>query len=235
MLGKKQHQRKISVCRGLVNPDAYQILPHQISQSSGSSNNLPSLVSYETNKDCVPSVTILDGNQKRIRRSSHVTPPSIIIDEPADDCIKVTSSSDLNSIEPNNNAQQGPRRREACLTPEIPSALHLSPKQLMSSSTAEELQEEAEEEEEDPSIHLACPSLATVLIMDDDHHGIFTLSKSEIELEDSLVRCVMQIIRCGGTRGRVEISYRTEDGTASAGKDYQSCSGTIVFEEGQVE
>jgi len=240
VLGKKQQQRKISVYRGLVNPDAYQILSHQISQTNDSSSQSPSLVSYEMNKDGVPSVTILDGNQKEIRRSSHVTPPSIIVNEPTDDCqssysVKITNSPDLKRIELNNNAQQGPKRSQAFLTPEIQSPLPLSPNQLVPTITAEELQEEVEEEEEDPSIRLACPSLATVLIMDDDHHGIFTLSKSEIELEDSLVSCVMQIIRCGGTRGRVEISYRTEDGTASTDKDYQSCSGTIVFEEGQVE
>ena len=87
----------------------------------------------------------------------------------------------------------------------------------------------------DGSLCLACPSLATVLIMDDDHHGIFTLANSEIEIRDSTEYCVMQIIRCGGTKGKVILPYRTEDGTAEAGRDYEPCEGQLTFDDGEIE
>ncbi len=243
VMGNKR--RKISIARGLVNPDAYQIPSLQVSQTS-SSNHSSTFVSYEMTKDGLPIATILDRNEKRIRRSSCITPPSNIFEGPVirrSSCITPPSivgderpvrrsscitppNSNLNRIEP----IVGPIRRQACITP--PSTTHLTVPGLLT-STAEDPTDQVEEQ--DSSLRLVCPSLATVLIMDDDHHGIFTLSKSEIEIKDSVTCCVMQIIRCGGTRSSVELSYRTEDGTASAGRDYQTCSGKVVFEDGQVE
>lgn len=89
--------------------------------------------------------------------------------------------------------------------------------------------------EVDGSLFLTCPSLATVLIMDDDHHGIFTLANSEIEIRDSTKYCVMQIIRCGGTKGKLILPYRTEDGAAETGRDYDPCEGQLTFDDGEIE
>jgi len=84
-------------------------------------------------------------------------------------------------------------------------------------------------------LRLVCPSLATVLIMDDDHNGIFTLAKAEISIKDKVPFCAMQIIRCGGTRGRVILPYKTEEGTAMPDKDYRHCEGELVFQNGEME
>lgn len=45
----------------------------------------------------------------------------------------------------------------------------------------------------------------------------------------------LQVIRRGGSRGRVALSYRTEIGTAKPGRDYEHCEGELIFEDGEIE
>lgn len=84
-------------------------------------------------------------------------------------------------------------------------------------------------------LKLVCPSMATVMILDDDHHGIFSLSERSVCLTETVGIHYVLIIRCGGSRGRVAVSYRTEEGTAKPNRDYQHCQGEIIFEEGETE
>ena len=43
------------------------------------------------------------------------------------------------------------------------------------------------------------------------------------------------IKRAGGSKGRVSVDYRTIDGTALAPADYAAQSGTMVFNDGEIE
>lgn len=88
---------------------------------------------------------------------------------------------------------------------------------------------------EQSRLRLICPSMATVMILDDDHHGIFSLTERTVCLTETVGTHNMLIIRCGGSRGKVTLSYRTEEGTAKPNRDYQHCQGEITFEEGETE
>lgn len=84
-------------------------------------------------------------------------------------------------------------------------------------------------------LRLVCPSLATVMILDDDHNGIFSLTDCSTCLTETVGTYNATIMRCGGTRGKVALSYKTEEGTAKAGRDYQHTQGEILFEDGESE
>ena len=85
------------------------------------------------------------------------------------------------------------------------------------------------------SLRLVCPSLATVMILDDDHHGIFTFAKREIQVSETSGTVSVQILRTGGNRGRAALTYQTEEGTAEADKDFLSRHGELIFEDGEIE
>ena len=105
----------------------------------------------------------------------------------------------------------------------------------MASTTINPKLNEKSESNDKTLLRLVCPSLATVLILDDDHHGIFSLVESEVSIRETAGMYNFQIIRSGGSRGRVALPYRTEEGTAKEGRDYQHSEGVLIFEEGDVE
>ncbi|XP_011496483.1 PREDICTED: sodium/calcium exchanger 3 [Ceratosolen solmsi marchali] len=82
---------------------------------------------------------------------------------------------------------------------------------------------------------LASPSLATVMILDDDHSGIFGFPERDIELIESIGQFPLRVIRYSGARGRVTIPYRTIEGTAKPGKQFLHNEGSLTFEDNQTE
>ncbi|XP_058789963.1 sodium/calcium exchanger 1 isoform X2 [Phymastichus coffea] len=82
---------------------------------------------------------------------------------------------------------------------------------------------------------LASPSLATVMILDDDHSGVFGFPERDVELVESVGQYPLRVIRYSGARGRVNVPYRTVEGTAKPGKQYLHAEGTITFEDNQTE
>ncbi|XP_065353883.1 sodium/calcium exchanger Calx isoform X3 [Cloeon dipterum] len=85
-------------------------------------------------------------------------------------------------------------------------------------------------------LELAMPSLVTVMILDDDHGGIFSIAeKDTIELVESVGTYELRIVRWSGARGRVALPYTTEDGTAKEGKEYEKAEGEIIFENNESE
>ncbi|XP_017757501.1 PREDICTED: sodium/calcium exchanger 3 isoform X1 [Eufriesea mexicana] len=82
---------------------------------------------------------------------------------------------------------------------------------------------------------LVSPSLATVMILDDDHSGIFGFPERDIELVESVGQYPLRIVRYSGARGRVVIPYRTIEGTAKPGKQYMHTEGSLTFEDNQTE
>ncbi|XP_018319809.1 sodium/calcium exchanger 3 isoform X2 [Agrilus planipennis] len=82
---------------------------------------------------------------------------------------------------------------------------------------------------------LATPTLATVIILDDDHGGIFKFANRDHELVESVGTYELKVIRTSGARGRVILPYWTEDGTAKKGKEYEAAEGEIIFENNESE
>ncbi|XP_055545055.1 sodium/calcium exchanger 1 isoform X2 [Wyeomyia smithii] len=82
---------------------------------------------------------------------------------------------------------------------------------------------------------LSTPKVATVMILDDDHSGIFALVSKDHELIESVGVYDLKVQRYSGARGKVRVPYWTEDGTAKSGKDYEEQRGELIFENNEVE
>ena len=82
---------------------------------------------------------------------------------------------------------------------------------------------------------LTTPKVATVMILDDDHGGIFAIATKDHELVESVGTYELKVQRYSGARGKVILPYWTEDGTAKSGKDYESMRGELVFENNEIE
>lgn len=79
------------------------------------------------------------------------------------------------------------------------------------------------------------PATATVMILDDDHAGVFQFAEKEFTVAESagVVNVVVQ--RNSGARGKVMIPYKTIDGTATGEKDYERKEGYVEFDNDEVE
>lgn len=86
----------------------------------------------------------------------------------------------------------------------------------------------------DPAV-LATPKVATVMILDDDHGGIFAFSSKDHELVESVGVYELKVQRYSGARGKVMVPYWTEDGTAKAGRDYEPIRGELEFDNNESE
>lgn len=86
----------------------------------------------------------------------------------------------------------------------------------------------------DPAI-LATPKVATVMILDDDHGGIFAFASKDHDMNESVGTYELKVQRFSGARGKVVVPYWTEDGTGKAGKDYEPIRGELVFDNNEIE
>lgn len=82
-------------------------------------------------------------------------------------------------------------------------------------------------------VELITPFLATVMILDDDHAGIFFFPEAEHEVNESVGEFELRVNRFSGARGRVILPFRTVEGTAKAGKEYEHMEGELVFENNE--
>jgi len=76
---------------------------------------------------------------------------------------------------------------------------------------------------------LGTPHMATIMILDDDHSGIFGFEDSEAEIVESVGTYELKVQRISGARGKVGIPYNTEDGTAKEGVHYDAQEGELMF------
>merc|ERR1712045_489536 len=81
-----------------------------------------------------------------------------------------------------------------------------------------------------PSLQLGIPHMSTIMILDDDHGGVFQFEEHEAEITESVGTFELKVARQSGARGTVGIPYTTEEGTAKAGKDYDHVEGELLFE-----
>lgn len=83
---------------------------------------------------------------------------------------------------------------------------------------------------------LVNPSMATIMILDDDHAGIFHFEQKEITFPENIGEAHVKVQRSSGARGTVRIPYRTSSGTATGGgKDFEDLDDYLVFENDQTE
>jgi hypothetical protein len=97
--------------------------------------------------------------------------------------------------------------------------------------------------EADETVHLAlnniignavlgAQSTATLTIIDDEQPGILQFSAATYRVDESGGTATITATRTGGSDGAVSVSYVTNDGTASAGSDYTTASGTLTWADG---
>ena len=82
---------------------------------------------------------------------------------------------------------------------------------------------------------LANPSMATIMILDDDHAGIFHFESQEMTFPESVGEASIKVMRSSGARGKVRVPYRTIDGTAKGDKDYVPVEGELSFDDDETE
>ncbi|XP_054928439.1 sodium/calcium exchanger 1 isoform X4 [Dermacentor andersoni] len=84
-----------------------------------------------------------------------------------------------------------------------------------------------------PPVKLDTPSVCTVMILDDDHSGVFSLPESQVEISEAVGEYHIKVNRFSGARGRVFLPYKAIEGTAKMNKDFEPCEGTLVFENNE--
>uniref|UniRef100_A0AAY4CIY1 Calx-beta domain-containing protein n=1 Tax=Denticeps clupeoides TaxID=299321 RepID=A0AAY4CIY1_9TELE len=81
-----------------------------------------------------------------------------------------------------------------------------------------------------PKAALGEAHTATVTIYDDDHAGIFTFESESTRVSESIGVMQVKVQRTSGARGLVAVPYRTVDGSACGGEDYEEVSGKLEFQ-----
>ncbi|XP_037952270.1 sodium/calcium exchanger 3-like isoform X2 [Teleopsis dalmanni] len=81
---------------------------------------------------------------------------------------------------------------------------------------------------------LTTPKIATIIILDDDHSGIFSFKYAEHKCSESVGVYELEVKRYYGKFGDVIVPYWTEDGTAQSRRDYMPVKGELLFEDDQL-
>ncbi len=80
-----------------------------------------------------------------------------------------------------------------------------------------------------PCLQLGTPHLATIMVLDDDHGGVFQFETHEKEVTESIGVLELMVQRQSGARGKVGIPFSTEEGTAKPGQHYEHVEGELIF------
>ena len=82
-----------------------------------------------------------------------------------------------------------------------------------------------------PLAKLIEPTLAQIIILDDDHSGIFHLEETFYKVPESTGTAQFKLVRSSGARGVVHVPYKTIEGTAKGnGVDYIDVEGIVEFD-----
>ncbi|KRG02343.1 uncharacterized protein Dmoj_GI10756, isoform F [Drosophila mojavensis] len=85
------------------------------------------------------------------------------------------------------------------------------------------------------NVSLYVPDIATIMILDDDHAGIFAFGDALHEVNESVGAYVLPVMRYSGARGTVIVPYWSEDETAISGRHYHGVRGELIFENNVTE
>jgi hypothetical protein len=80
---------------------------------------------------------------------------------------------------------------------------------------------------------LGAPATSTVVISDNDKAGTVRFAAQRPSVSESAGAVAITVLREGGTACGVLVDYSTGDGTALAGSDYRTATGTLSFGQGQ--
>ncbi len=75
---------------------------------------------------------------------------------------------------------------------------------------------------------------AVLTIINDDFYGDLSFNVTNYIVNESGGYATLTVIRRNGSAGGVQVNYSTADGTALAGRDYVSASGTLAFAANEV-
>ncbi|KAL3317864.1 Sodium/calcium exchanger 3, partial [Cichlidogyrus casuarinus] len=80
------------------------------------------------------------------------------------------------------------------------------------------------------------PMTATIMVLDDDHSGVFLFETKEMDVSESIGQAEIKVIRTSGGRGHVRLPYQTVEATAKGhGQDFYDETGFLEFENDQTE
>ena len=82
---------------------------------------------------------------------------------------------------------------------------------------------------------IGSPGTATMTIVDDDpppQPGVLRFSSATYSVDENGGSASITVTRTGGSDGAVSVGYATSNGTATAGSDYRSTSGTLSWADG---
>ncbi|KAI3422067.1 hypothetical protein GPALN_012603 [Globodera pallida] len=86
-----------------------------------------------------------------------------------------------------------------------------------------------------PVALLDLPTTATIMILDDDHAGVFSFEHDHYQIVENCGHVTLRVQRTSGCRGQVMLPYKTFDGTATGGKHFEVKEGEALFENNQTE
>ncbi|CAK5044207.1 unnamed protein product [Meloidogyne enterolobii] len=78
-------------------------------------------------------------------------------------------------------------------------------------------------------------SVATVMIIDDDHSGAFSFTSQVFRVPESQGQFALEVRRHRGARGAVILPYKTIEGSAKEGKDYTGQEAELLFYNNQTK
>jgi solute carrier family 8 (sodium/calcium exchanger) len=87
----------------------------------------------------------------------------------------------------------------------------------------------------DSTLKISNPFIATVMILDDDHGGIFMFAEEKLEIVENCGTVQVKVIRTSGARGKVKVPFKTIDSTAIGGKDFEKRVDFLIFENNETE
>ncbi|XP_032821007.1 sodium/calcium exchanger 1-like isoform X2 [Petromyzon marinus] len=86
-----------------------------------------------------------------------------------------------------------------------------------------------------PRALLSEPSVATVIILDDDHAGVFLFEETVTHVSESVGIMEVRVVRSSGSRGTVVVPFRTVEGLAKGGgEDYEDAIGELLFQNDEI-
>jgi len=82
-----------------------------------------------------------------------------------------------------------------------------------------------------PQSKIGTPSIATIVIVDND--GTIQFTSADFQVSESNAVALITVQRTGPTNRAVTVDYVIQDGTAIRGRDYNATNGTLAFAPGE--